>query len=115
MKTVLLVEDDAIIAFDLADQLSAAGYEVLGPAIDAIHGLALLAGRGCDVAVLDVNLGNGTTSEPVAVELRRRSIPFVTVSGYTSDQHPPVFTGAPLIVKPVRFDLLSAKLKQLLA
>ncbi len=102
MKRVLVVEDDAIMAFDLSDQLRAAGFIVVGPAIDAEQGIALVRAEGCDIAVLDVNLGNGCTSEPVAVELSRRSIPFVVVSGYSSDQHPPVFAGAPLVVKPVR-------------
>lgn len=106
MRRVLVVEDDAIMAFDLADQLNAAGYAALGPAIDSEQALALLEGSACDVAVLDVNLGEGRTSEPVALELRRRSIQFVVVSGYTSDQHPPVFKGAPLMVKPLRFEEL---------
>ena len=43
---------------------------------------------GCDVAVLDVNLGN-ETAEPVARELRARGTPFVVLSGYSSEQHPP--------------------------
>lgn len=106
MKRVLVVEDDPIMAFDLADQLGTAGFSVLGPAIDSDQGLALLHGGSCDMAVLDVNLGESRTSEPVALELRRRSIPFIVVSGYTSDQHPPVFKGAPLMVKPLRFEEL---------
>lgn len=110
MKRVLVVEDDTIMAFDLADQLSAAGFTVVGPAIDAKQGLALIVGEGCEVAVLDVNLGFGCTSEPIAIELEHRGIPFIVVSGYASDQHPPVFSGHPVIVKPVRFDLLVAEL-----
>jgi hypothetical protein len=56
------------------------------------------------MAVLDVNLGGGATSEPVAVELRLREIPFIGVSGYTADQHSAVFSGAPLLAKPVRIE-----------
>lgn len=110
MKRVLVVEDDAIMAFDLSDQLRAAGFTVVGPAIDAEQGVSLVHSEGCDIAVLDVNLGNGRTSEPIALELARRSIPFIVVSGYTSDQHPAVFSGYPLIVKPVRFEALVAEL-----
>lgn len=112
MKRVLLVEDDAIIGFDLSYQLAGAGFTVIGPAIDADQGLQLLASEGCDIAILDVNLGSGRTSEPVAAELRRRSIPFIVVSGYSSDQHPPAFAGAPLLVKPVRIALLLAALRR---
>ena len=110
---VLVVEDDALMAFDLADQLSRSGYRVIGPAVHVAEALRLIHAMGCDAAVLDVNLGEGTTSEPVAVELRQRSIPFIVVSGYTSEQHPPVFKGAPLIVKPIRFDALVGELVQL--
>ena len=106
MKRVLILEDDAIMAFDLADQLSMAGFQVVGPAITADEALKLLATEGCDVATLDVNLGGGRTSEPVAIELRRLAIPFVVVSGYASEQHSAVFREAPLVVKPVRFDRL---------
>lgn len=112
MKRVLIVEDDAFIAHDLAEQLVEAGFTVLGPALAASQGVALLQHGDCDMAVLDVNLGN-ETSEPVALELRRRGVPFITVSGYSSDQHPAVFSGAPLIVKPVQIDKLIALLRGL--
>ena len=113
MTRVLVVEDDAILAFDLSDQLRDEGFDVVGPAIDAEQGVAFVEREGCDVGVLDVNLGEGRTSESVAVELARRSLPFVVVSGYTSDQHPPIFNGYHLIVKPVRLDLLTTELRRL--
>lgn len=106
MKRVLILEDDALMAFDLADQLQLAGFTVIGPAVTAEEALKLIDAEGCDVATLDVNLGGGRTSEPVALELKRRAIPFVVVSGYASDQHSAVFRDAPLVVKPVRLDRL---------
>ncbi len=110
MTCVLIVEDDAFLAHDLAEQLKEAGFDVLGPALDAARGLALLQERLCDVAILDVDLGRGT-SEPVAAELKRRSTPFITVSGYASDQHPEVFRGAFLVVKPVQVEKLITLLR----
>ena len=56
---------------------------------------------GYDVAVLDVNLGS-ETAEPFALELRARRTPFVVLSGYSSEQHPPGFNGAPMLLKPAR-------------
>ena len=99
-KRVLVVEDDALIALDIARQLANAGFEVVGPAVSVARALRLIGDHGCDVAVLDVNLGNHETSEPVARELRARGIPFVVLSGYASEQHPPGFQGAPVLSKP---------------
>lgn len=110
---VLVVEDDAIIAYDLADELTAMGYEVVGPASDCEQALDLIERAGCDIAVLDVNLGPGVTSEPVAVELKKRAIPFAVASGYGHDQFPKIFREAPLLPKPVRVDLLVTRLHAL--
>lgn len=110
---VLIVEDDALIAYDLADELTAIGYEVVGPARDCEQALDLIEREGCDIAVLDVNLGPGLTSEPVAVELKMRAIPFAVASGYGRDQFPRIFRDAPLLPKPVRVDFLIDRLHAL--
>src|SRR5215218_2822118 len=44
--TVLLVEDEAVVALDLALVLGDLGCVVLGPAVDSIQALALLRPRG---------------------------------------------------------------------
>jgi DNA-binding response OmpR family regulator len=100
-KRVLVVEDDALLALDIAHHLQDAGLEVVGPATSVAKALKLVEAIGCDVAVLDVNLGN-ETAEPVARELRSRGTPFVVLSGYSSEQHPPEFRGAPMLSKPAR-------------
>ena len=65
---VLVVEDDGLLALDIANQLTDAGLEVVGPATSVAKALELLE-TGCDVALLDVNLGK-ETAEPVAYKLR---------------------------------------------
>ena len=106
---ILLVEDDAFLAFDLAQQLERAGFGVVGPASSSARALALLAETSCEAAILDVHLGHGDTSEPVAHELVARGIPFVTVTGYSQEQRPPAFAGSLVLPKPVRFaDVLAA-------
>lgn len=99
-KRVLVVEDDALIALDIARQLTSAGFQVVGPAVSVAKALRLIDDHGCDIAVLDVNLGRNETSELVARELRARSTPFVVLSGYASEQHPPGLQGAPVLSKP---------------
>ena len=114
-KRVLVVEDDAMIALDIARELTDAGLEVVGPAISVAKALRLIGDYGCDAAVLDVNLGNNETSEPVARELRARSTPFVVLSGYSSEQHPPGLHGAPVLSKPARPGTLVAALRRCMA
>ena len=103
---LLVVEDDALLALDIARQLADAGLEVVASVAKA---LGLVGRIGCDVAVLDVNLGK-ETAEPVAHELRARGTPFVVLSGYSSEQHPPGFHGAPVLSKPARPGVLVATL-----
>ncbi|RTL69296.1 MAG: response regulator [Hyphomicrobiales bacterium] len=109
---ILLVEDDYIIAFDLAEQLKDAGFQIVGPALSNRDAIALLSAQPCDAAILDVNLGS-ETSEPVAQVLVDRQIPFLTVSGYSSEQHPAVFRAAKLLMKPIRLSRLIEELRLL--
>ena len=97
---VLVVEDEPLIAFDVADHLREAGFEVVGPVASVSAALKLLESEGCDLAVLDVNLGRETAS-PVADALRAKSLPFVALSGYSSEQVPEIFQQAPMLTKPV--------------
>ncbi len=108
---VLVVEDEALVALEIAHVLTGAGFDVLGPARAVAQALELLGQAGCDAAVLDINLGT-ETSEPVALELSKRRTPFVTLSGYRQDQHPPVFKSAPALAKPLRPEILIAELKR---
>ena len=112
-RHVLVVEDDGLIAMEIAGALSAAGWEVVGPASTVAQALSLIAERGCDAAVLDNNLGP-ETAQPVAAELVRSGTPFVTVSGYSRWQLPPVMQGAPLIGKPLDRRLLVAEISRCL-
>ena len=111
---ILIVEDDALLAIDMAQQLESAGFVIVGPASSVRSALELLRNPGCDAGVLDVHLGR-ETSEPVAVELIARGTPFVTVTGYSSRQRPAGFAGAPLLSKPVRTEALIALLHNVLA
>lgn len=73
---VIVVEDIAILAFDLVDLLRSAGHVVVGVACSLGDGLALACTAEADVAILDVDLGK-LDSGPIADELARRGIPFV--------------------------------------
>jgi PAS domain S-box-containing protein len=108
---VLVVEDEPFVAMEIAQVLDAAGFDVAGPVAGAAAALDLLKRKGCDAAILDINLG-GETSEPVAMELIGSQIPFVTLSGYSPEQHPPAFKSAPTLMKPLRPELLVAEVRR---
>jgi DNA-binding response OmpR family regulator len=98
---VLVVEDEAIVAIDIADQLTEAGFLIVGPAPSVAKALRLIEEVGCDVAVLDVNLRN-ETAEPVARELRSRRTPFLFLSAVSRDHLPSGFDDEVLLPKPAR-------------
>lgn len=109
-RRVLVVEDDPLLALDMADELSRAGLEVRGPATTVARALGLIDEEGgCDAAVLDVHLGD-ELSTPVAQRLKTLGIPFVILTGYSVDQLSPEFGRAALISKPARAKELIAAL-----
>ena len=113
MKRILVVEDDVLQAFDLADFLTTTGYVVRGPARKVHEALALID-TGCDAAIIDVNLG-GETSASVLLALNERKIPVIAVSGYTAQGMPPGFAHAIKLAKPLDRSELERHLRQLLA
>lgn len=97
---VLVVEDEAVAALDVASELEGAGYKIVGPAANVEQAMRLLAQQGCDAAVLDINLGP-ETSAPVAARLIELGVPFVALSGSTLEERPPIFRNAPFLAKPM--------------
>ncbi|SDE63016.1 response regulator [Limimaricola pyoseonensis] len=78
-RTVLVVEDEVLIAMDINESLAEAGAEVR-------YGRNLAQGlkraeEHLDVALLDVTLGRSETCLPIVEKLRERGVPFVLHSG----------------------------------
>lgn len=74
-KKVLIVEDEAMIAFDLEDVVMSRGARA-AVCLDLETALKKAEADEFDVAILDYNLG-GRTVLPVADTLQRKGIPFV--------------------------------------
>jgi CheY-like chemotaxis protein len=96
---VLLVEDESLVSMLAEDILLEAGCTVLlaGRLREALE---LAATEDMDLAVLDVNLGGGDTSFPVADILLGRDIPFVFATGYAAEGLEPRYAKNALIQKP---------------
>lgn len=80
-KRILLVEDDTLVAMTVEDILIYANAGIVEVASTVAKALLALAEREFDLAIVDINL-NGEASWPVAAELRKRGIPYLTVTGY---------------------------------
>lgn len=98
-KRILVVEDEPLLAMDIAGHLEAAGAAVIGPAGSATAALALIEEYRFDAALLDANLG-GETVDGIAAALMRNKVPFVFVTGYGRDSLPKAFCDSPLLPKP---------------
>jgi CheY-like chemotaxis protein len=110
-RRILVVEDEALTAAAIQSSLSAAGFDVIGPAASVSQALALMDRGSCDAAVLDISLGN-ETSEPIARKLTSSGTPFVVVTGYSRARMPEIYRAAPFIRKPLTSAALMAELKR---
>ena len=100
-KRLLLVEDEYLIAADLAFKLERAGVEVIGPVGTVEGALELVRDQGgLDGALLDVNLG-GERVFPVADALADQGVPFIFTTGYDASIVPTAHAGAPRHEKPI--------------
>lgn len=108
-RRLLVVEDEYLIAWDLASWLESKGAEVVGPAPSVADALAALKLEPLpDAAVLDINLGEEQVF-PVADALRAAQVPFVFLSGYDAKIVPEHLRNTPCCLKPLnRPQLLDA-------
>ena len=112
---VLVVEDVAMLAWQMRDVLVGAGAEVIGPAPDVPRALALLDEHAAvEAAVLDMNL-NGEPVDPVADALATRDVPFLFVTGYGSGDTEGRHASRPTLGKPLRAAVLVEALADLVA
>jgi DNA-binding response OmpR family regulator len=110
---ILIVEDEPMLAFAIEDMLIDNGFKIAGVAGELAKALAIIESGVCDAAILDVNL-SGQSAEPAASALASRGLPFLILSGYSSDQQPSAFSGAPRLQKPCRPDRLIQTLRSIL-
>lgn len=109
---LLVVEDETLIAFLLQDLLHDLGCVVIGPAGNVRSALAHLESAEIDAAILDINLGRGERSYPVADVLMARKTPFVFITGYGAGGVEERFKHIPVLQKPFANDDLTRVLCQ---
>jgi DNA-binding NtrC family response regulator len=99
-RTVLVVEDNSEIAFELASILEEAGAAVVGPVASVQSAYDRMADQTIETALLDVTLRNDETAFPLADALAAQHIPFVFISGQSSALMPPRYRDRAFLNKP---------------
>ena len=115
--SVLLVEDEQIIAMDLQESLEEMGYHVLGPACNADEALALARQHKPDMALLDIMIEGPVDGIDTAVELTQINIPCVFLTAYSDShtlQRAAAISPYGILTKPVERPVLAVTLEQTL-
>jgi CheY-like chemotaxis protein len=113
-RSILVVEDEPLIAMMLEDFLETLGHKVHATCGDVEGAIAEAEKGGFDVAILDVNL-NGETAWPIAKALRDKHIPFVIATGGHVEPPPAEFANVPIIEKPYTVDRVTPALEAALS
>jgi CheY-like chemotaxis protein len=107
-RRILVVEDEPIVALDLAGVLEGRGATIIGPAYNVAEARWLISRSQIDCAVLDVNLGRESVA-PLVRELGELNIPFVFLTGYDERDLSPLWRVHPIVYKPtVEAELIDA-------
>jgi DNA-binding NtrC family response regulator len=105
---ILIVEDEALIALDLAGVLQQLRAIVVGSVSNVAAARKLVSEATIDCAVLDVNLGVESVAALIP-ELDALQIPRVFMTGHAENDLPRAWTVWPVLEKPmVMGDLLRA-------
>lgn len=111
---ILVVEDEFLIAEDVAAILREAGADVIGPAASLPEGMRLAAHSDrIDAAVLNIDL-DGVMVFPLAEELQARGVRFIFLTGYEEANIPEQFADVPCCRKPTGTTCVIDELTQLL-
>ena len=103
-NTILIVEDEPLIAMMIEDFLEVLGKTVAGTADCIASAIALIDAGGVDAAILDVNLRGGENSFPIADALDAKGIPFVFATGGSHDTVADAYRDRPTLPKPFTMD-----------
>jgi DNA-binding response OmpR family regulator len=102
---ILVAEDEPIIAIELADSLTMAGFDVAGPFATGAQAEDWLKTGAPDAAILDNLLQDGPC-DALASDLSRRGVPVIMFSGQDERHAPAAAWNATWVTKPVAFPIL---------
>ena len=99
-QTILVAEDEMVIAFDLCETVEEAGFEVEGPHAGISSAMLAFQKEKPDLAILDIDLDDGNVF-PLARKLADEHVPLIFHSGrYTQEDVAQYFPEAVTLSKP---------------
>ncbi|HYW14740.1 MAG TPA: response regulator [Allosphingosinicella sp.] len=110
-RSILIVEDEPLIAMMLEDFLDSLGHIVAGTCDTVADALVRVGEGGFDVAIIDVNL-NGEQVWPVADRLAAQGVPYVLATGGHIEPPPAAHANVPVLSKPFTLDAIEPALAE---
>lgn len=108
--SILIVEDEPLIAMMLEDFLESLGHRVVGTCETVKDAMARIDEGGFNVAIVDVHLKNGEHVWPVADRLVEEGVPFILATGGHIEPPPAKHSSAPVLTKPYTIDAIEPAL-----
>jgi CheY-like chemotaxis protein len=109
-RSILIVEDEPLIAMMLEDFLETLGHNVVASCDSLEAALDHVEAGGFEVAILDVSLRDGKQVWPVADRLALAGTPFVLATGGHIEPPPAAHAAAPVLAKPYTIDAIEPAL-----
>ncbi|MBC7117713.1 MAG: response regulator [Methanobacteriaceae archaeon] len=86
MKSVLIVEDDAIVALDLKSRIEKLGYKVIGSVASGQEALNKITETRPDLVIMDIVLRGKMDGIEVAEKIKDLKIPIVFLTAYSDPE-----------------------------
>ena len=109
-RTILVVEDESLIAREVAQALESAGAQTI-TARWVAEAERIIASHPLSAAVLDFWLGAGVDCLPICALLTERGVPFLLYTSYTLLEGAP---NAPIVRKPAPAHTIVATVAELI-
>jgi CheY-like chemotaxis protein len=111
-RSVLIVEDEPLIAMMLEDFLETLGHQVAGTCESLDEAIAKVDEGGFDVAIIDVQLKDGQQVWPLADRLAEQGTPYIIATGGHVEPPPVQHADAPVLSKPYTIEAIEPALEQ---
>lgn len=109
-QSVLIVEDEPLIAMMLEDLLDILGHKVAGTVDSVADAIGRIDRGDFDVAILDIHLRGGEACWPVADALIDAGRPFILSTGGMTGDPPAAHRAAPVLSKPFTIESIERAL-----
>ncbi len=111
-RSILIVEDEPLIAMMLEDFLETLGHDVVGTCDSVEQAIAKVEAGGFDLAIIDVQLKDGQQVWPLADRLAEQGTPFIIATGGHVEPPPEEHADAPILSKPYTIEAIEPALAE---